>query len=134
VGVFNPNMRIFDIVMSTQYGTTYNAYLIKDEKNVLVDTTHSSYCEQFFKNINEILPIEKIDYLVVNHCEPDHAGCVQKITATNPKIKILCSQTSAIFLKKICNQENLNIQVVTDGQEIDIGSKKLKFIIAPFLH
>jgi flavorubredoxin len=120
--------------MSTKYGTSYNAYLIKDKQNVLIDSTHNSYCEQFFKNIEEIMPIKDINYLVVNHCEPDHSGCIQKIISLNPQITILCSQPSAIYLKKICNNDNLNIRVVKDNEEINIGSRTLKFIIAPFLH
>lgn len=134
VGVFNPNMRIFDIVMTTKYGTSYNAYLIKDKQNVLIDTAHNSYCEQFFDNINEIMSVKDINYLIVNHCEPDHSGCIQKVIEKNPNIIILCSAASAIYLKKICNNNNLNIRVVKDNEEINIGSRTLKFIMAPFLH
>lgn len=134
VGVFNPNMRIFDVIMSTKYGTSYNAYLIKDKQNVLIDTVHNSYCEQFLNNIKELIFVEDIHYLVVNHCEPDHSGCIKKIIDLNPKITILCSTASSIYLKKICNQDNLNIRVVKDNEEINIGSRTLKFIMAPFLH
>lgn len=134
VGVFNPNMRIFDIIMSTKYGTSYNAYLIKDKQNVLIDTTHNSYCEQFFKNIEEVMSVKDITYLVVNHCEPDHSGCIQKVMSINPNIIILCSQASAFNLKKICNNDRLNIRVVKHNEEINIGSRTLRFIIAPFLH
>jgi flavorubredoxin len=127
-------MRVFDIIMNTKHGTSYNAYLIKDKKNVLIDSVHFSYCEQFLKNIEEIVSVKDLDYLVVNHCEPDHSGCIEKIITLNPNITILCSACASLYLKKICNNDSLNIKVVKDNEEINIGEKTLKFINAPFLH
>ena len=72
VGAINPALRVFDIIMKTEYGTTYNAYLIKDVKNVLIETVHEKFFDEYLESIEEIIPIEKIDYLILNHTEPDH--------------------------------------------------------------
>ena len=67
VGMQNPCMRTFDIVMHTAYGTTYNSYLVMGEKNVLVDTVHNRYTNEYIQKIKEYVPIEKIDYIICNH-------------------------------------------------------------------
>ncbi len=73
VGVINPSLRVFDIVMESRYGTSYNAYLITGEKNILIETVHEDYFDAYLENIEEIVPVSKIDYLIMNHTEPDQA-------------------------------------------------------------
>lgn len=134
VGVLNPNMRIFDIVMKTEYGTSYNAYLVKgSEKTALIETVHLDFFEDYIHNIEEVCPLEQIDCLIMNHNEPDHSGAIEKLCALLPNLKIYISQAGSIYLKNIANRE-LNIQVVKDGESIDLGGKTLHFINAPFLH
>ena len=83
-GVVDKELEVFDIIMETEFGTTYNSYIIKDEKVVLFDTVKENFKEAFFKNIEEVTPIEKIDYIVVHHTEPDHASSLSYVLDKNP--------------------------------------------------
>ena len=95
VGVKDPGLRVFDIVMPTQYGTTYNAYLVKGTQKVaLIDTVKKEFAEEYFANIASITPLESIDYLIVNHTEPDHSGAISQLLLKCPKIKIVCAGAS----------------------------------------
>ncbi len=76
VGVCNPTLRIFDVVMETKYGTTYNAYLIKDKNNVLIEAVLEKFSDNYIQNIEEITPVSTIKYLICNHTEPDHTGSI----------------------------------------------------------
>ena len=135
VGVLNPNVRIADVVVKTSNGTTYNSYVVKgSEKIALIETVHKDYFDKYLKNVEEISDINKIDYLVMNHNEPDHSGAIQKLVELNPKITILTSPAGAIYLKNITNNSNLNLKIVKNDEYIDLGNKTLRFILAPFLH
>jgi len=135
VGVQNPTMRIFDVIMKTEYGTSYNSYIIKGtEKTVLIETCHLSFFEPYLNNIKEVCKLQEIDYIVLNHCEPDHSGVLKKLTALCPKAKIITSQPGSIYLKHITNNPELPLTVVKDGSKIDLGGKELTFFISPFLH
>ncbi|MCI8649321.1 MAG: FprA family A-type flavoprotein [Anaerotruncus sp.] len=135
VGALNPSMRVFDIVMKTDFGTSYNSYLVKgSEKNVLVETCHKSYFPQYFKNISEVVDPEKVDYIVLNHNEPDHSGCLAQLLEKLPNATIIATKAGSIYLKNITNRQDMKVQVVKDGDELDIGGMTLKFIPAPFLH
>ena len=134
VGVLNPSLRVFDIVMEARFGTSYNAYLVTGEKNVLVETVHLDYFEEYLNNINSIIDFSKIDYLIMNHTEPDHSGSVAKILALNPNIKVVCTQAAQKYLSAIANS-SFACQVVKSGDKLDIGNgRELEFIIAPLLH
>lgn len=133
VGVLNPSLRVFDIVMESHYGTSYNAYLITGEKNVLIETVHADYFDEYISNIESIVDISKIDYLVMNHTEPDHSGSVAKLLKLNPKINVFCTLAAKKFISAIANSE-FNCTVVKNGDTLDIGSQKLEFIVAPLLH
>ena len=135
VGVLNPNMRVFDIVMTTEFGTSYNAYLIQgSKKSALIETVHLDFFEDYISNIKEVCNLEQIDYLVMNHNEPDHSGAVEKLSRLIPGLEICISQAGSIYLKNIANRSDLDITVVKDGDSIDLGGKTLRFINAPFLH
>lgn len=135
VGVLNPNMRIFDVIMKTEFGTSYNAYLITGAKNVLIDTVHTRYFDEYLENIRSIIDPAEIDYVVMNHNEPDHSGSLAKLFEVAPQIQVLASPGGKIYLDHITNKPALNITSVKDGETLDIGDgKSLKFIHAPFLH
>lgn len=135
VGVLNPNMRIFDIVMKTEYGTSYNAYLVKGtEKTALIETVHHTFFDYYRKNIEEVAEIDKIDYLVMNHNEPDHSGSIEKLLELNPNMQIVVSQAGSIYLKNIVRKPDMNIRTVKEGDTLELGGKTLNFISAPFLH
>lgn len=135
ISVLNPNLRVFDIVMKTDYGTTYNSYLVKgDNKTALIENTHSRFFDYYISNVKMLTTLEEIDYIVINHCEPDHTGALQKLIELIPHVTIITSQAGAIYIKNITNNANINIQIAKDNDEIDLGGKTLKFINAPFLH
>ena len=133
VGVLNPALRVFDIVMEAKYGTSYNAYLLTGEKNVLVETVHADYFEEYEQNIRQVLPLEDVDCLIMNHNEPDHSGSVARLLARCPKLKIFCTAAGKKHLEDITNQ-TFPCQVVKAGDTLDLGGKALEFIPAPMLH
>lgn len=135
VGIKNPALRVFDIVMTTDYGTTYNSYIVKgNDKTALIDSCHPRFFNQYLENIQEVVPVEKIDYIVCNHTEPDHSGVMARILAANPDAVVLATTAGSNYLKNITNCADLKVQVVKDGQTVDLGGKTLKFLVAPNLH
>ena len=134
-GILNPNMRVFDVIMRTEYGTSYNSYVVKgSEKTAVIDCSHKSFTGSFCDNIESIVGSEKIDYLIVNHTEPDHSGAIAEFAEKYPDIELYCSPAAAIYLKNITNNPDIKINKVKDGESISLGDKTLKFVIAPFLH
>ena len=134
VGVLNPGLRVFDIVMKTEFGTTYNAYLVVgSDKTALIETCHRTYFEHFVENIESICPIEKIDYVILNHNEPDHSGALAALLEHNPKMTVVASQAGSLYLKNITNRSDIQFKVVKDGETLSLGNKTLRFINAPFL-
>jgi len=134
VGAKHPDLAFFDELFPTDNGTTYNAYLIRGEKfTALVDTVEEDYGDAYIERIQSILPLEEIDYLIVNHTEQDHSGSIGKLLERNPNITIYCSRQAENFLKQQYEQE-LSFHVVKDNETLDLGGKTLRFILAPFLH
>jgi NADH oxidase (H2O-forming) len=134
VGAFNPGLRIFDIIMRTEQGTTYNAYLVRGrDKTALIETVKSGHFDQLAARVEKIMPFDQIDYLVCNHLEPDHSGSLLEAKARAPKAQVIVSKNGAAFLKELFNQDLRPLAVGT-GDRIDLGGKTLEFITAPFLH
>jgi NADH oxidase (H2O-forming) len=133
VGAEDKDLRIFDIVIPTTYGTTYNSYLIKGEKIALVEGVKKGFQEQLFSGIKSICRLEDIRYLIINHTEPDHSGSASDLIDLVPNITLVYSKTAKTFVENIIHREADSI-VVEDGEELDLGGKTLKFISAPFLH
>ncbi len=134
VGAINPNLRVFDIIMKTDYGTTYNAYLVKGEKTALVETVHDRYRAVMTDSIREICDPSEIDYVVFNHTEPDHSGSVDEIIKANPEVTIV---GSAAAIKNITNVTNGEFKSMTvkNGDSLDLGDGiVMEFISAPNLH
>ncbi len=119
---------------STYKGTTYNAFLIIDEKITLVDTVKYSQKEQLLYNISQIIDPKKIDYLVVNHVELDHSGCIPDIIdLINPE-KVICSPMGEKALLAHFHQEDWPFEIVKSGAEISLGARTLQFIETRMLH
>jgi len=131
VGVRNPELRVFDIIMYTKRGTTYNAYLIDDEKVALVDTVKDRYFGEYLANIKEVLGDRKVDYIIVQHTELDHSGSLAKLVEVYPEAKVIGTKAALMYLKEIANKE-INGEAVP--AELPLGSTTLKFIQAPNLH
>ena len=134
VGMQNPGMRNFDIIMTTGYGTTYNSYLIMGDKNVLIETVHNTYTKEYIEKIEEYVKISDIDYVILNHTEPDHSGSLSVILNLNPEIIVIGTAAAIKNLKNITNQ-TFKSQLVKQGDSLDIGNDQVfDFIIAPNLH
>lgn len=135
VGAMNPNLRVFDIIMRTEYGTSYNAYIIKgEEKTVLIDTVHCRFENFFLESIKEIVPLDKIDAIIINHSEPDHAGSIKPLVEANPDVPIYASAAAIKNIKKIINCD-FNGKVVKNGETFDLGGgENLEFILNPNVH
>jgi NADH oxidase (H2O-forming) len=133
VGVLNPELRVFDVVMYTQWGTTYNSYLVKGEKTAVIEVVKAGYFEEFHNRLKTLTDPTQIDYIICNHTEPDHTGSLAQLLEIAPQAQVVGSQTAINFLKAITNREFSSI-VVKDGDTLDLGGKELKFISAPFLH
>jgi len=134
VGVRHPELEVFDDLFPTHNGTTYNSYLVRgSEKTVLIDTVKEPFRDEFFAKVGEHIEPKKVDIVVVNHTEPDHSGALAALIKKNPDILVYCTKAAANFLKQLIN-EPFNSHVVSDGEEVDLGGKRLRFILAPYLH
>lgn len=134
IGALDPNLKVFDIIMETEYGTSYNSYLIKGSlKTALFETVKIKFWDDYLKKLESLVDIMNIDYLIVDHTEPDHAGSIEKLLEINPNIIVVGSSAAISFLKEITNRSFENIKVNT-GDTLDLGNKTLEFISAPFLH
>jgi NADH oxidase (H2O-forming) len=133
VGAKDPDLRVFDIIMRTEHGTTYNSYLIKGQKNILIETVKVRFSGEYLEKLDSILQGEKLDYLITNHTEPDHSGAIRNIITKYPDIQVIGTKPAYIYLKAMLN-EDLNFKAVSDGEEMKLGDKTFRFIVAPFLH
>ena len=133
-GIVDADLRVFDIVMYTEFGTTYNSYILKaGDKTVLFETAKEKFADEYFAELSELTELSAIDYLVVDHTEPDHAGSIQRLLEYNPGLKILGSACALGFLREIVNRDFVGIPV-SDGQEMKIGDRTLRFLSVPNLH
>ncbi len=133
-GIIDDTLRVFDIIMYTEFGTTYNSYVMKaGDKVVLFETAKEKFFDQYLENLKEIIDVGRIDYLVVSHTEPDHAGSVERLLDYSPQMKILATGCAIGFLKEIVNRDFVAIPV-KDNQTMEIGGKTLRFMVVPNLH
>lgn len=133
-GVIDQDLRVFDIVMETEFGTTYNSYLLKGStKTALFETSKLKFYDEYISTLSQIVDVKNIDYIVMNHTEPDHAGSIEKLIQLNPSICIVATPTAIKFLKDITNTDFYSISV-QDGDILSLGDKTLKFMILPNLH
>ena len=133
-GILDPDLEVFDIIMHTDFGTTYNSYLLKgSEKTALFETAKEKWADEYIAQLQTLVNIQDIDYLIVNHTEPDHAGTAERIIDLNPGIKLVGTPTALGFMKAVSNREFSSIPV-NDGDILPLGDKTLEFIIVPNLH
>jgi anaerobic nitric oxide reductase flavorubredoxin len=132
VGVLDWNIRDFH-GYTTDRGTTYNAYLILDQKTVLVDTVKHTFGKELLRNVCGITSPEKIDYIIVNHVEMDHSSGLPMMAEKAKNATIIASQKGKEAI--ICHYgDNFRIQTVKTGDELKLGDRTLKFVEAPMLH
>ena len=118
---------------STHRGSSYNPYLIKDEKTVLIDTVWGKYSNEFIENLQKEISLDKIDYIIANHAESDHSGALPELMSHIPDTPIYCTANAVKSLKGHYHQD-WNFQVVKTGDTLQLGSRELIFIEARMLH
>jgi flavorubredoxin/flavin reductase (DIM6/NTAB) family NADH-FMN oxidoreductase RutF len=124
----------FDIEFGLQNGTTYNSFLIQGDKTALVDTSHAKFRELYLPQIQELIDLQKLDYLIISHTEPDHSGLVRDILALAPQVTVVGSKVALEFLDNFIHRPYPRLQV-KQGDRIDLGQgHRLEFISAPNLH
>lgn len=134
VGAVDWDVRTFHgFTYSTHRGTTYNSYLIVDDKIALVDSVYAPFAAEMMARIREVVPPEEIDYVIANHVETDHSGSIAEVLKHAPKAKVVGTARCKQGLSKHYFGD-WDFQVVKTGDEIELGKRKLKFIEAPMLH
>ena len=135
IGASDKNIKLFEGQYVLKNGMSYNSYIIKDEKNVILDTIDEKVTDIWLENLEKALEGEKPDYLVVSHMEPDHAYNIGILAEKYPEMKIVGNQ---ITFNMISNFFKTDIQkrkfVVMEGDILDIGKHKLQFFMAPMVH
>ena len=133
IGVLDPGLVTFDVVMETRYGTTYNSYFINAVKKTVVETVKAKFWPVFLEKIKKVTDPAEIEYIVLNHTEPDHSGSLGQLLNLAPRAKVVGSGNAIRYLKDQLGFEFSNI-IVKDGHELDLGNLTLRFIGAPNLH
>ena len=134
VGVLDWNVRNFHgHTYTTQRGSSYNSYLIVDEKIALVDTVYGPFSQELIENIREVVPPEKIDYIIANHVETDHSGALPMLMQLCPKAKVLGTAKCKEGLYKHY-YGNWDFHVVKTGDQLKLGKRTLTFLEAPMIH
>lgn len=136
IGASDRRLALFENVYPIPMGVSYNSYVLKDEQTVLLDTVDSAVAEQFFANLKHILGDKKLDYLVVNHMEPDHCSQIARVMDMYPSAKIVCTaktkQMIAQFFGTSAGDEQYIL--VKDGDVLKTGKHELSFVSAPMVH
>lgn len=118
---------------STHKGSSYNSYLIRDEKTVLIDTVWEPYAKEFVNNLKKEIELDKIDYIIMNHSEVDHAGALLELMKEIPNTTVYCTKNGAKIIKGL-HHKDFNFVEVKTGDTLDIGKNKLVFVEARMLH
>ena len=135
VGVRDWNRRLFDALISLPKGTTYNAYLIIGEsKKALIDTVNPGFEKELEEKISKVVNPADIDYVIMNHAEPDHAGAIPYLMRINGKAKLVTTSKGAKMAQTFYKVPEEHIIAVRDQETISLGGKTLRFIEAPMLH
>lgn len=135
VGSQDPDLRVFDVIMYTPYGTTYNSYVVKgSEKTAIFETVKEKTFEQYLERLRSLdINFDEIGYIVVDHTEPDHAGSVARLLDYAKNAKVVGSAPAIRFLRQIANRPFEEV-IVKHGDTLSLGNKTLRFVEAPFLH
>jgi anaerobic nitric oxide reductase flavorubredoxin len=133
VGAVDWNLRDFHGYVTSR-GTTYNAYLVRDEKTALIDTVKCNFADTLIENVEELTSFDKIDYIIVNHVEMDHSGSIPRIAKLAKNAKIIASERGKDALIEHYGHDFDNVETVKTGDEIKLGKRTLRFVETPMLH
>ncbi len=135
IGCSDRRLQLFESAYPIPSGISYNSYLLKDEKTVLFDTVDKACSCQFFKNLQGALDGQALDYLVIQHMEPDHAALIGEVIRRFPEVKIVCTAKAQMMMKQFFNFDiDSFVMIVKEGDVLSTGSHELQFIMAPMVH
>lgn len=134
VGGNDRRLALFENIHPIPRGVSYNSYLLLDKKTVLFDTVDWSISRQFIENIEAVLKGRKLDYLVVNHMEPDHGASIEEIIIRYPEVKIISTEKSFLLMRQFGFNIDGREEEVKDGDTKSFGKHEIKFIAAPMVH
>jgi flavorubredoxin len=133
IGILDSDLVTFDVVMTTEYGSTYNSYFIDAEKKAIIDTSKEGFWDDYEKKIRAVTDPAEIEYIIMNHTEPDHSGNLKHLLKIAPKAKVVATSVAIRYLKDMVGFE-FDAMPVKDGHTLDLGNKTLRFVSAPNLH
>lgn len=134
VGVNDRRKALFENNWPLPNGVSYNSYLIKAEKSALIDTLEFGSKDDYLDIIDELLESKPLDYIIVNHMEPDHSSMIGILMKIYPSVKIIGNGKTFKMLEAYYSVSSDNFIEVKDGEEIDLGGKNLKFVLTPWVH
>ena len=135
VGGNDRRLSLFEGVYKVPTGVSYNSYMIMDEKTVLMDTVDKSVCGIFFDNIEHLLNGRPLDYVVVQHMEPDHSATLAELLMRHPETTVVCNGKTAAMMKQflLCDLLSCSL-IVSEGDTLSTGRHTLNFVMAPMVH
>lgn len=134
VGVNDSIKELFEGLWPLPYGVSYNSYLINDQKVAVVDTVEAGFEEDFLAEIHEVIGDKPIDYLIVNHMEPDHSSLTAYLLERYPQMKIVANAKTLPMLKGYYDTPEERVLVMAEGQILSLGSSTLRFHMVPMVH
>jgi len=138
VGVLDPHLRNFDIILRTANGTTYNSYVVRGENGVaVIDTVKEAFADDFFRRLESVARYDEITTIVLNHLEPDHSGALPELLKRAPQAKVYLSSRAQMMLKallKPTGEKPPEYIPVTTDDSVDLGGRTLRFLHTPYLH
>ncbi len=135
VGASDRRLELFENVMPITKGVSYNSYLLMDEKTVLLDTADSSVSRQFLENVQYVLNGRVLDYLIVNHMEPDHCSVIEDIVLRYPNLKIIGNAKTVQMINQFFDFDvDSRFVAIKEGDTFSTGSHTLQFVMAPMVH
>ncbi|MCJ8343618.1 MAG: MBL fold metallo-hydrolase [Cetobacterium sp.] len=135
VGVVDQDARKFHgEELSVNHGSSYNSYLIREDKIVLIDGVKATFSREWIEKLKEEIDLNKIDYLILNHCEPDHSGSIPDLVDEIPNVPIYCTQKAREILEAYYGKRDWNFNIVKSGDNLSIGNKNLVFLEMKMLH
>ena len=135
VGGDDRRLAMFEGVYSVPDGVSYNAYLLLDEKTVLFDTVDQAVEKVFFENVAHVLEGRKLDYIVVQHMEPDHSATMRSMLLLHPEATVVCNEKTAVMIRQFFGEDfQFNARIVSEGDVLKTGKHELTFLMAPMVH
>ena len=135
VGANDRRLAMFEGVYSVPYGVSYNSYLLTDEKTVLFDTVDKAVRERFLENIAFVLGDRTLDYIIVQHLEPDHSAVLRELTTIYPNMKIVCNAKAQTLIEQFFDFDiSAYVEIVKENDTLKTGSHELHFVMAPMVH